>query len=178
MFKNEHPHVPADFRMSYLASETLQFVKASIIYHPVSLVSMCSAGSQWRWMWERRPDGAFLTIRFRLPSWNDPLPVCDTNVSSSGSNEGKGSQIQIRNMSLHFHHLCLSKTKGWKMEKGVKIWEREGNLFDTKQKYHSRRFRILFFCWIESGGREMCRFGIILLFDILRADPFFLLRPE
>lgn len=33
MFKNDHPHVPADFRMSYLASQTLQFVKASIIHH-------------------------------------------------------------------------------------------------------------------------------------------------
>lgn len=33
MVKNDHPHVPADFRMSYLASQTLQFVKASIIYH-------------------------------------------------------------------------------------------------------------------------------------------------
>lgn len=36
-------------------------------------------------LWD--PDGTFLTIRFGLPLENDPLPVCDTNVSSSARNE-------------------------------------------------------------------------------------------
>lgn len=60
---------------------------------PISLASPCRlphvipaedrCGSKVLW----DPDGTFLTIRFGLPLENDPLPVCDTNVSSSARNE-------------------------------------------------------------------------------------------
>lgn len=109
MFKNDQAHVPADFRMSYLASQTLQFVKASIIHHQSVLPPRVprypredGCGSNVLWA----PDGTFLTIRFRLPSWNDLLPVCDTNVSLSDSNEGKAPKLKSK-ISLFIFLVCI-----------------------------------------------------------------------
>lgn len=109
MIKNDHAHVPADFRMSYLASQTLQFVKASIIHHQSVLPPRVprypredGCGSDVLWA----PDGTFLTIRFRLPPWNDLLPVCDTNVSSSGGNEGNAPNLKSK-ICLFIFLVCI-----------------------------------------------------------------------
>lgn len=135
MFKNDHAHVPADFRMSYLASQTLQFVKTSIIHHQSVLPPRVprypredGCGSDVLWA----PDGTFLTIRFRLPSSNDLLPVCHANVSSSGGNEGNAPKLHSKRcLSSAFvpkkSRFCISPVleSQIKMKWGNKIWSRK-----------------------------------------------------
>lgn len=82
--------------------QTSQFVKSIHNSSPISLASQCRllcypredrCGSKVLW----DPDGTFLTIRFRLPLENDPLPVCDTNISSSASNETTPPNENLKN---------------------------------------------------------------------------------
>lgn len=108
------------FGMSCAASrcQTSQFVKSIHNSSPISLGSPCRlpcypredrCGSKVLW----DPDGTFLTIRFGLPLENDPLPVCDTNVSSSASNETTPPNENLKNTFSFCPRISLSWFK-WK----------------------------------------------------------------
>lgn len=100
--------------MSYTTSccQTSQFVKSIHNSSPISLASQCRllcypredrCGSKVLW----DPDGTFLTIRFRLPLENDPLPVRDTNISSSASNETTPPDENLKNTFSFLDLVCL-----------------------------------------------------------------------
>lgn len=101
--------------MSYAAShcQTSQFVKIIHNSSPINLASPCRlpcypkkdrCGSKVLW----DPDGTFLTIRFGLPLENDPLPVCNTNVSSSASNETTPPNEHLKNTFSLCSQISLS----------------------------------------------------------------------
>lgn len=67
-------------------------------------------------LWD--PDGTFLTIRFGLLLENYPLPVCDTNVSSSARNERtphkwNSPKKYIMSSLKHFHLLLFFPFPVW-----------------------------------------------------------------
>lgn len=86
----------------HVARQISQFVKSIHNSSPISLASPCRllcypredrCGSEALW----DPDGTFPTIRFGLPLENDPFPVCDTNASSSASNEMTPPNENLKN---------------------------------------------------------------------------------
>lgn len=92
----------------HVARQISQFAKSIHNSSPISLASLCRllcyptedrCGS--RALWD--PDGTFPTIRFGLPLENDPFPACDTNVSSSASNEMTPPNENLKNK----FSLCL-----------------------------------------------------------------------
>jgi len=84
------------------ARQITQFAKRIHNSSQIRLVSLCRVlwytredrcGSKALW----DPDGTFLTIRFGLSLENYSFPVCDTNVSSSASNETTPSNENLKN---------------------------------------------------------------------------------
>lgn len=193
--------------MSYAASrcQTSQFVKSIHNSSPISLASPCRlpcypredrCGSKVLW----DPDGTFLTIRFGLPLENDPLPVCDTNVSSSASNETTPPNENLKNtfsvcprISLSWFKwkanvLCLLASEScstciWK-KKRLEIWW--GNdcvnyittFFSGKPLAHSIFvYHVLpiksqiFSAQIKLAGRRMCGYRLWFSLALIHFKP-------